>query len=251
MEVSVLASGSSGNCTLIKTKESKFLVDVGLSCKQTVKKLASKGYDLDEINAIFITHEHIDHIRGLNTIARKFDTPVFMNSATYESSFFSKSVNLFDGMPFSIEDIQVTPINVNHDAANTVGFVLENNRKLGIFTDLGTVSDEMRQLMPDFDAIVLESNHDIDMLINGPYPYHLKQRILSDKGHLSNIDAGLFIRDCAGEKLRNVFLAHLSRNNNTAELAYNTFQSLISQNKELCARPIITNQFESTELIKI
>lgn len=249
MKVSVLASGSSGNSTYVESDSSKILIDAGLNCKQLSNRLSDIGHDLSEINAIFVTHEHIDHIRGLQVISNRYDVPMYINNDTYDSCCLSlRKVNHFNTQPIQFNGFKIQPVHTSHDAAKPCGFVAQDkNKKVGVFTDLGCITKEVKDSVSELNAIVLESNHDIDMLINGPYPYHLKQRILSNKGHLSNIDAALFIKEHAPANLKTVFLAHLSRNNNTPGLAHRTFSKLVDIN----IKTILTDQFEPTELLNI
>ncbi len=252
MKISVIASGSSGNSTFIESNESKILVDAGISSKETEKRLSCIGKDIKEIDAVFITHEHIDHIKGTERLNKKFEIPIFFNALTFRYSgldiqkpdFFS------NGNCLNFNDLKITPFPTSHDAADPCGFkVQENGTTIGVVTDFGKVSPEIKQLTNNADALVLETNHDIDMLINGHYPEHLKHRILSDTGHFSNADAGLLVRDNASEKLKAVFLAHLSKNNNTEELAMDTFTKLTAKNKNISR--ILTNQEETTELFQV
>jgi phosphoribosyl 1,2-cyclic phosphodiesterase len=252
MRVSVLASGSSGNSTFLESKGSNILVDAGISSKATIQRLSAIGKDISDINAIFITHEHSDHIKGVERLNKKFGIPVFMNRATYEFSPLSLENPVFftNEKSLQLNGLTITPFSTNHDAADPCGFKVEDKDTItGVITDFGKANAAVKQLTNNADALVLETNHDIEMLINGPYPEHLKHRILSDNGHLSNADAGLLVKNNASEKLKTVFLAHLSKNNNTEELAMNTFIHLTEKNKHL--KKILTKQEENTELVKI
>ncbi|MBN2422605.1 MBL fold metallo-hydrolase [Candidatus Woesearchaeota archaeon] len=253
MELSVLASGSGGNSTFIGSKNTQILFDAGLSCRQIERRLSSIGKSIDEVDAIFVSHEHIDHIRGLDVLQRKHDIPVYANKETYEnSSISSDNINFFKiNEQINLNGFKIQALKTSHDAANPCGFMVNHgDRNLGIFTDLGCITENIRSVVNRLDAIVLEANHDIDMLLKGPYPYYLKQRILSNEGHLSNIDAGLCLKENATRRLKTVFLAHLSRNNNTPELAYSTFTTIVNQSR-LRLNTILTDQFKATELIKV
>jgi phosphoribosyl 1,2-cyclic phosphodiesterase len=252
MKLSVLASGSSGNSTFIESKESCILVDAGISSKAVINRLSAIGKGISDINAIFISHEHSDHIKGVERLNKKFDIPVFMNRATYEFSPLTlEKPNFFTNEKcLQFNDLAITPFSTNHDAADPCGFRVQDKEAiLGIMTDFGKANAAVKQITNDADALVLETNHDIDMLINGPYPEHLKHRILSDKGHLSNADSGILVKNNASEKLKMVFLAHLSKNNNTEDLAMKTFTRLTEKNKHL--KRILTKQNENTELMRI
>jgi phosphoribosyl 1,2-cyclic phosphodiesterase len=245
MKICVLASGSQGNCTYIEDEDAKILIDIGISAKQLKKKLSCIGTDISEIDCAYITHEHIDHIRGKEQVEKRFNMPVMLEKKLSDSK---KSFSINQKMLFS--SLEITPIATSHDAQNPCGFTVQNKKKCaGVFTDLGYLSDSVKNIIPHLDAMVLEANHDIDMLLNGPYPEHLKKRILSNVGHLSNIEAGIAIRDNASEKLKKVFLAHLSRHNNAPDIAMKTFDEITSP----VIRPkiIMTDQFDSTELEKV
>ncbi|MBN2367691.1 MBL fold metallo-hydrolase [Candidatus Woesearchaeota archaeon] len=252
MELCVLASGSSGNSTYISDSETSILIDAGISCRRITESLSKLGKDLSEINGVFVTHEHTDHIKGLERLS-KFNVPIYMNRMTYEAADPDLNPDFFiNRQDIEIGSLKITPVPVSHDAANPCGFRVQNNgTSIGVFTDFGKPDTNIKKIANEAKALVLESNHDIDMLLNGPYPYHLKQRILSDKGHLSNIDAGLLLKDHASENLNIVFLAHLSRNNNEEETALNTVSALAKQNKSLKAKYSITKQDRISEIIKI
>jgi phosphoribosyl 1,2-cyclic phosphodiesterase len=252
MEISVLASGSSGNSVFLQGKNTSFLVDAGISRRETLKRLSGIGKEEKDIDAIFLTHEHVDHIKGLLRLSKNI--PVYLNKNTYHALPFSlANAEIFEnGTEFSFNGIGITPISTSHDAIDPCGFrVQEGDNVIGIFTDFGRPNDAIRNVLQEADAMVLETNHDVDMLINGPYPYHLKQRILGDRGHLSNLDAGLLVKENGTGKLREVFLSHISKNNNTDDLAFDTFNSLAKQNKECRVNSILTSQDKPTDLIKI
>lgn len=247
MHISVLSSGSSGNSTFVSTDETNILVDAGISEKRLKKSLSDIGKETKEIDAILITHEHIDHVKGLEKL-KKHAITTFMRPATH-AAFDSSYPNVTHfNSHFSINELKINAIDISHDAADPVGFMIEEKKTAGVFTDLGKYDDRIKKAVSECHSLVIESNHDIDMLLNGNYPYHLKERILGHKGHLSNIDAGLLVNENAGEDLKNVFLAHLSQNNNTPELALNTFTKLTNNLK---INRIITRQNEKTEFIQV
>ncbi len=249
MKVCVLASGSSGNSTYIESKESKILIDAGISGKRIIQSLTKLGLDLNELDGVFVSHEHTDHVKGLDRLYKN-KVPVFLNRETFLSSNLNLNPNFFiNNTTIKFKDLKITPQSVYHDAADPCGFKIENNGSvIGVFTDLGKANKAVVNTIKESDCLVWETNHDIDMLLNGRYPYHLKQRILSDKGHLSNIDAGLLVNEHSNKKLKTVFLAHISKNNNTHELAINTFSELTKEKK---LNRILTHQKEETDLIKI
>ncbi len=250
MEISVIASGSSGNSAYIESEDASILVDAGISAGETEKRLSCIGKDIKDIDAVFISHEHIDHVRGVERLNKKYGIQVYSNKQTFVSSDLNvDSPEYFaNDAEFKFRDLKITPLSLSHDAAAACGFKIQSNGSaLGVLTDLGKITPNIRSLPAETDCLVLETNHDIDMLINGPYPHVLKQRILSDKGHLSNVDAGMFVRDNASDRLKKVFLAHLSRNNNTQELALDTFSKLVRKNKNIMLKPCLATQNECTE----
>lgn len=225
VRVCALASGSSANALLIGVEESHLLVDAGLSFRETKRRLADVGCSPAHIDAIFVTHEHSDHIGGLGPVARGLGVPVYMNEATYSQceSTVGKlpAVEMFEtGGTVQHGPFSVTSFVVSHDAADPVGFCVSvNGLKIGVTTDLGYVSGLVKQRLKGCDVLVLECNHDNAMLVTGSYPWELKQRIQSRHGHLSNDEAASLLRDVAHDELRAVMPAHLSKENNVPNLA--------------------------------
>jgi len=225
-----LFSGSSGNAIFIGTEHTKVLIDCGLSGKKIVEALLSIGEDPADLDAILITHEHIDHVRGVGVISRKFDVPVYANEPTWNAikcglgDINEKNIMYFDTYgEFDIKDIHINPFLIPHDAAEPVGFnFFVQKSKVTIATDIGHVTKELLGCLEASDMILLEANHDIEMLKVGRYPWSLKQRILGDKGHLSNETAAKVAAYLAQRGTRRFLLGHLSRENNFPELAYQT-----------------------------
>jgi phosphoribosyl 1,2-cyclic phosphodiesterase len=227
MQISVIASGSNGNCCLIEDKDTSFLIDAGKSLKEIERRLNILGKGLDNLNVVILTHSHIDHYLSVGPITRKYNAPLYITKETYQETkdklgavqikHFSLNQN------FKINNTTIKPIETSHDVPSC-GFVLNN---FGFFTDTGIITQQMQDILPKLNGLLLESNHDIDMLINGPYPHFLKQRILSEKGHLNNIDASSFIQK--NKNLSFALLAHLSANNNTPEKAKITFETIVKQ----------------------
>jgi len=237
MKITVLASGSSGNSTYLESNESKILIDAGISAKKITNELSSLGIEICELDAVLVSHEHTDHIKGVEKLHKK-GVNIFMNKATFLNSNLSFTPRFFN-KDFTINDLKISAISVSHDAAHPVGFKIKNNGSIfSSFTDLGVANAKVKNAIKESSTVMLESNHDIDMLINGPYPYHLKQRILSHKGHLSNIDAGLLIKENSTDKLKKVFLAHLSKTNNSREVAISTVKNL-SKHKNIITEKLI------------
>lgn len=223
MELSVIASGSNGNCCLVRSNGTSVLFDAGKSYGETAGRMARIGKNIRDVNGIVLSHAHADHYLGIGPIARRLHIPVYVRKEVYSACRWRLGpvdVRHFDG-GFRIGELAVTPVETAHDVASC-GFVVG---RFGIFTDTGRITAPMREVIADLDAIVLESNYDEEMLMNGPYPRHLKERIASERGHLSNEAAGDFI--CRyGKHLSMVFLAHISEMNNSAERVRETFESI-------------------------
>jgi phosphoribosyl 1,2-cyclic phosphodiesterase len=220
----VLGSGSSGNTTLVSAGDTHILVDIGLSGKETVRRLAECGLRPEQISAIVVSHEHGDHCRGIAPFAKHLEVPVFITDAAYEAAELGiedrKRQRVESGCPFEIRGIEFTPFAVPHDAADPLAFCIEKDGvKIAIVMDLGYMSGLVVERLRGCDAIILESNHDINMLKVGPYPWALKQRVMSRRGHLSNDTVAEFLLDGFDGKARHMILAHLSEKNNLPELA--------------------------------
>ena len=236
IEISVIASGSNGNSTLIESKKTSLLFDAGKSGREIESRLNSLGKSPENIDAILVSHEHRDHISGVGILSRRYNIPVYIAKGTYANSRFVLG-RLFErktfdiNKKFKIKDLKIKPIKTSHDAASPCGFMIqESSKAFGIITDTGYITPQVKDAVKHLNGILLESNHDIDMLINGPYPHFLKNRILNDDGHLSNVVAAELIKKEASDKLKLVVLGHLSGNNNTPELAQKTFE-VIAKNK--------------------
>lgn len=227
MEISVIASGSNGNCCLVEGKGTSVLVDAGKSGKEIARRMDLLGKDIEHVKAILITHRHSDHTRGAGIISRRFRIPVYMTRKTSDACMLGPfDAKIFDkSKEFRIGNLCIKPIKTSHNVPSC-GFVI--NKKLGIITDTGYVTKQMQDAIKKLECILLESNHDIDMLINGTYPYFLKQWILGNEGHLSNIEASNLIQNSA-KSLKLAILGHLSGNNNTPEIALKTFQTLVKK----------------------
>lgn len=222
-----LASGSKGNAILISCPDGHILVDAGLSGIQVEKRLEQVGVSCTDISAMIITHEHEDHVKGAGVLSRRFDIPVYINPKTHAAASglgkISHLVYFECGTAFDIGNIRVDPFSISHDACDPVGMTLAyRNKKIGIATDMGVITHLVRQHLKECAVLYLESNHDPDMLMNGSYPWVLKQRIKGRTGHLSNMDTRDFVRDLTCENLKHVILAHLSEENNTPQKAYET-----------------------------
>jgi phosphoribosyl 1,2-cyclic phosphodiesterase len=224
LSFTVLGSGSSGNTTLVSDGSTHILVDVGLSGRETVRRLRECGLEPSEIAAIVISHEHGDHCRGVSPFVKHLDIPVFLTDGTYTGSGMNldpqKCRRINAGECFEVFGIQFTSFAVPHDSVDPLGFVIEKDGvKIAIALDLGYLSNLVLERLKDCDGIILESNHDVQMLKVGPYPWALKQRVMSRRGHLSNDAVAQYLGSDFDGKARHVILAHLSKQNNLPELA--------------------------------
>lgn len=228
--ISVLASGSSGNATFIETPKRKILVDCGLTGKKTAQLMTSIGRDLHDVDTLLVTHEHRDHTKGVGILARKYHLDVYANEATWQAMMpivgnipTAQQHIIEPGELKTFSDIDVMSFNVSHDAANPQFYAFQKDGKqFVILTDTGYVSDKLRHLLKNASAYLIESNHDLELLRMGPYPWSLKQRILSDEGHLSNNDGALAVSEMIGDHTKQIYLGHLSHENNMKQIAYET-----------------------------
>ena len=233
-----IASGSSGNCIYVGSDNTHVLVDIGISGKKMETGLNSLELTGRDLDGILITHEHSDHIKGLGVISRKYGIPIYATAGTVDDMVRTNALGkipegifheIQEDEPFMINDLKVNPFTIPHDAAQPVGYRLEHEgHSVGIATDLGKYNDYIIENLQGLDALLLEANHDIRMLQVGKYPYYLKQRILGDRGHLSNENAGRLLCRLLHDNLKAIFLGHLSRENNYEELAYETVCSEVT-----------------------
>ncbi|MDO4966844.1 MAG: MBL fold metallo-hydrolase [Lachnospiraceae bacterium] len=230
MELVSITSGSSGNCIYVGSDNTNILVDVGLSGKRVEEGLNSIGLSIKELDGILVTHEHVDHIAGIGVISRKYEIPIYATKGTIEGIKNTKSVGEVDSDLFTeikadnkflVNDLEINPVKISHDANEPVAYRINNNgSSVGICTDLGVYTDYTVKSFKGVNAMLLEANHDVNMLQVGSYPYYLKRRILSDKGHLSNENSGRLLCQLLHDDFNTVLLGHLSQENNLAELAY-------------------------------
>ncbi len=237
MRVCALASGSLGNSVYVESGNTAILVDAGLSCKEISRRLSSVGASIKQISALLVSHEHSDHIKGVGAVARSLGIPIYVNLRTMEALSQvlkgSEGIEHFEtGKGFVLGNFYIHPFSVPHDAADPVQFyITDGHSKVGIVTDLGYVTKLVMESIKGAGLVILEANHDTEMLMNGPYPWELKRRIMGKFGHLSNAESAEAISTLAGEGLEKVILAHLSRENNTPELAIETTRRYLLKNK--------------------
>lgn len=242
MRFCVLGSGSKGNATYIEAGETRLLIDAGFSGVEIGRRLTVIGVEADDLSAILITHEHTDHIKGAPVLSRKLGIPVYVNQATYEAAGWdTKKIYKWHpieaGASFAIGSLTIHPFSVSHDAADPMGYVIKNSTvSIGYCTDTGVASRLMHHRLAGCHALILESNHDPEMLRNGAYPLYLQQRIRSKAGHLANGQAAEFLRDLLHDDLQHVVLAHLSDSNNTPDLVRREFELLMQSCEDLCRR---------------
>ncbi|WP_313805178.1 MBL fold metallo-hydrolase [Cytobacillus sp.] len=227
LQFSVLASGSTGNAIYVETEDHSFLVDAGLSGKQMEALFQKIDRDMGRLSGILVTHEHSDHIKGVGVVARKYKLPVYANEKTWQAmDGLIGQVPVEQKFVFNMETVKtfgaldIESFGVSHDAADPMFYVFHHGeKKVVIITDTGYVSDRMKGLISNADAYVFESNHDVQMLRMGRYPWSIKRRILSDVGHVSNEDAAIAMSEVAGDRTKRIYLAHLSQDNNMKDLA--------------------------------
>lgn len=232
MKFCSIASGSSGNCIFIGSDKTSVLVDAGISGKRIEEGLNNINMTTGDIDGILVTHEHSDHIKGLGILARRYGIPIYATMGTIGELKNMKSLgkvsdDLFNVIKadreFQVGDIKVDPMEISHDAAEPVGYVVRvGDKKAAVATDMGVYNEDTVEHLKDLDVLLLESNHDLHMLQVGNYPYYLKRRIMGEKGHLSNEDAGHLLTKVLHDDMRYIFLGHLSRENNYEELAMET-----------------------------
>ena len=237
MQVSVLASGSTGNATYIETPEHQVLIDAGLSGKKIEELMNSIGRTLNDVDSLFVTHEHTDHSKGVGVLARRYGMDVYANQKTWDAmtpkigKIKLEQKHLLEvGEVLSLGDLDVESFGVSHDAADPQFYEVHHaGHSFAIVTDTGYVSERVEGVIRDAEAILMECNHDTEMLRMGPYPWALKQRIMSDTGHLSNEDGARALIDVLGNDTKQIFLGHLSKENNIKELAHLTVENIMKQ----------------------
>jgi phosphoribosyl 1,2-cyclic phosphodiesterase len=239
MKFCSLSSGSSGNSQFIASRETRLLLDAGVTGKYIKEAMESIGEKPEDLNGILVTHEHSDHIKGVGVLMRRYDLPLYVHEDTWlemksqMGKINIENVHFIDGInKFEIKDLSIKPFSIDHDAAHPLGFLFENEGvAVSVATDLGHMTDETIKILENSDLLLLEANHDVEMLKVGRYPWFLKQRIMGDSGHLSNEDAGIalvkmFERGAPGC----VLLGHLSQENNFPELAMETVRGILEEN---------------------
>jgi len=252
MRVIVLSSGSKGNTTYIETEKTKILIDAGNTCKYILNKLEQYNINPNNIDAIFITHTHSDHIKGLPVLLKKINPCVYITKKMYPYMEYLENYYIIEEETIEINDIKIDIIKTSHDTEDSVGYIINNQDKSIVYiTDTGYINKKYFNILKNRDIYIMESNHDIEMLNNSSYPFATRQRILSDKGHLSNYDSAKYLSNFIGDKTKYILLAHLSDENNTEKLAYETLINRLNNESIHIENIIITKQNKETEFISI
>lgn len=260
IETAVLSSGSKGNSTYIRAGKHSILIDAGLSGKGLEQRMAALDLDPEKLSALLVTHEHKDHIKGVGILSRRYDLPIYANQGTWAEAeselgkLKSKNRRVFDGS-FAIGKLEFTPYSISHDASQPVGYICQvGGKKIVLATDTGIMSEKIVKKIKGADFFVLESNHDLEMLMTGKYPYFLKNRIKGNEGHLSNDDTAALLPSLLKDNFPTVILAHLSEENNNPKVAYITVNNALKEAGFKVGRDLnmsCASQNETTALFRL
>ena len=254
-----LFSGSSGNCTFVSDGKTNLLIDAGVSASRICTALSQIGYSPRDINGILLTHEHRDHVCGVGVLSREYSIPVYANVGTMEKTMavtgwiFDDYINTFkSNEKFSVDDIEVFPFSISHDTIDPVGYTFRFNGKYySVATDMGCVTESVLKHLCRSDAVLIEANHDVKMLKDGPYPYYLKKRILSDKGHLSNDNCAHLATQLVKWGTTKIALGHLSEKNNTPDAAYDAVAECFENNDIEIGKDVLLQVAQKDGICKI
>lgn len=254
MKACILATGSKGNSTYIASSSTHILVDLGTTSLYVEKQLKSANIDPKLIEAIVLTHTHIDHVNGIRVFMKKYHPTLYLTEKMYKelkNEFEIEKYTIIDG-DFDINDIHFRVFKTSHDAPDSNGYVIENNnRSIVYITDTGYINQKNHSLLKNKNLYIMESNHDVKMLMDGKYPYQIKQRILGDKGHLSNKDSAFYLSKFIGKDTKTVVLIHLSHDNNDPDIALNTLKEELKNNEIDFPNILISSQVERTDVIEV
>lgn len=254
MKACILATGSKGNSTYIASSSTHILIDLGTTSLYVEKQLKSANIDPKLIEAIVLTHTHIDHINGIRVFMKKYHPTLYLTEKMYKElskEFEIEKYKIIDGN-FDINDLHFIVFKTSHDAPDSNGYVIENEgRSIVYITDTGYINQKNHILLKNRNLYIMESNHDIKMLMDGKYPYHLKQRIIGDKGHLSNKDSAFYLSKFIGNDTKNIVLIHLSHENNDPSIALNTLKEELKNNNINFSNILISSQTERTDVIEV
>lgn len=252
MKIKVLASGSKGNCSLIETASARFLIDIGITYQRLKKELEKMNLNLDDIDALFLTHAHNDHTSGLKVLLKHTNFKIYANKDIIKEltvDIDKERIELYDSI-MHLNSTELTIFKTSHDAKGSVGFLItDDGSSLVYITDTGYLNRKYFKLLTNRNIYYIESNHDEKMLMDGPYPYYLKQRILSDEGHLSNETTSKYLKKLVGDSTKYVILAHLSEHNNKEELAYTTTRVALQDRSDI--KILVAKQNEALEEIEV
>lgn len=255
MKVCVLSSGSKGNSTLVITDKVKILIDLGTTTSYVEAALNNLNVDIKKISHILITHSHVDHIKGLKVFIKRYNPVILVTEDmknVLEKELGNFRYEYYEDKKAIIGDLTVNVIKTSHDAEESIGFVLTNNNSSMVYiTDTGYINQKYFKILSNNNLYVLESNHDIKMLMDGPYPYYLQQRVRGDKGHLSNKQASDYLCKFIGDNTRKIVFAHISEHNNSYEKVIETFNEELSKNDMKFDDVLIAKQNEATEVIEV
>ena len=253
MKIKVLASGSKGNCTFIECGNVKILIDAGISYLQIKKTLEEDSINIQDIDIVLVTHSHNDHIKGLATLLNKTDITLCTHSTVYEELISKMNIPKFHliDLEYMIDSIEIEAIPLSHDVPCYSYKITYDGKSLVYITDTGYLNKKYFSKIKNKDVYIIEANHDETMLMDGPYPFILKQRIISDRGHLSNLTTGRILSKIIGPKTKYIFLAHISEHNNTKELALEQVRRQLQIENIEFNNFIITDQYVSLDMVEI
>lgn len=253
MKIKVLASGSKGNCSYIETSSARFLIDIGITYQRLKKELEKMNISVDDIDALLLTHAHNDHTSGLKVLLKHTNFKVYANKDIIKEltvDIDDERLELYNSLMHLNNSTEITVFKTSHDAKGSVGFLItENNNSLVYITDTGYINRKYFPLLKNKTIYYIESNHDEKMLMDGPYPYYLKQRILSDEGHLSNDATAKYLKKLVGDNTKYIILAHLSEHNNKEELAYIATREVLKDMINI--QILVAKQNESLEEVEV
>ena len=251
MKIKTIASGSKGNCSIVLCDETNFIIDMGISYLTLKKSLEENSLSFDHFTGILITHNHKDHVNGLASVVKKTNLPLFIPTEMYDGikELVPKERCIFIDDIFNINDVKIELIHTSHDAPYSVGFIINQaNKSIVYVTDTGYINRKYLNKMINKDLYLIESNHDEVMLMDGPYPRFLKERVISDQGHLSNTTTSKYLKKIVGDTTKYVILAHISEKNNTEDLAYSCTKKALEDTK---IEVLIAKQYEESPMIEV
>ena len=251
MKIKTIASGSKGNCSIVLCDETNFIIDMGISYLTLKKSLEENSLSFDHFTGILITHNHKDHVNGLASVVKKTNLPLFIPTEMYDGikELVPKERCIFIEDIFNINDVKIELIHTSHDAPYSVGFIINQaNKSIVYVTDTGYINRKYLNKMINKDLYLIESNHDEVMLMDGPYPRFLKERVISDQGHLSNTTTSKYLKKIVGDTTKYVILAHISEKNNTEDLAYSCTKKALEDTK---IEVLIAKQYEESPMIEV